>query len=153
LPRVPPSSFIFEFLVATVVLKPLIRRTALAMRHRWLIALLLLSALVLVVLEMLTLAHGIGVFKQEVVLETPKPIRRVSYCVGRFDEAVKLRVEASADPRMFDRLEPAHVTGNRFTARIYTSMRFSLLRGLTGLNRVSFDPHLIVLVEYEDGTR
>jgi hypothetical protein len=122
------------------------------MRRNLLIIGAAIIVLAVVAIDALFQVIGDGKLKQRVILETPKTIRRVSYCNCRIDETTRRKAETTADARMFEWYEPAEFSGNQFTASIWFTIRSSCLRSLLGLNRVGYAPHLVILVEYEDGT-
>jgi hypothetical protein len=115
----------------------------------WLAALGTMSALIAVGMLREMKWYGVGHYNQLVILETDRPIRRVTYAASQVDDELKQAAEASADPRMFDCDEAAVQQGKWFTARIM----FTDSGGPLRRTRVAHYPHLVVYVEFEDGSR
>ena len=119
-------------------------------KRKWLAWGIVLAAVAAFVLHILLswVFDGVGSFDQEVVLESAKPIARVSYRCWIVDEACRRRIEAAADPRKaFDWEQSSPVKGGQFTARIVYTHRSGSFHDV-----VFYPPQLIVLAEFADGT-
>jgi hypothetical protein len=91
---------------------------------------------------------GVGSFDQPVVLESTKPIQRVTYCTLWLDDATRQRAEATADPTSFDCREASVEPGNRFMAKVKFTSRSGLFRSKT-----LYPPQLVVFVDLAGGHR
>jgi hypothetical protein len=91
---------------------------------------------------------GVGFFDQEVVLESSQPIERVSYFCGTIDEATRREAENTANPKLFEWDRTCVLAGGRFTASIIFTTRSGCFH-----HNVYYPPHLVLLVEFADGTR
>jgi hypothetical protein len=91
---------------------------------------------------------GVGFFDQPVLLDSDRPVRAVSYTVWNVDHETRLRVEATADPRLFA-CEPGTLRGDCFTARVMFTSRSRALRQ----TQVFHQSHLVVFAEFADGRR
>ncbi|WP_020473090.1 hypothetical protein [Zavarzinella formosa] len=109
--------------------------------------------------------RGVGSFDQPVIIDSPKPIRRVLYCDGTFDDDIRQQAENDADTRMLgpdDHIDlctdnrhvlfvgyKAEVVNNQFTAHIKFTTRSGSLRG----EQVYHRSHLVIYAEFADGSR
>lgn len=115
----------------------------------WLAALAILAGVIVVGALAAGRWDGVGFYDQRVILEIDRPLRRVTYAAFQVDNELKQAAEASADPRLFDCDEATVQQGKWFTARIM----FTDSGGPLRRTRVAHYPHLVVYVEFEDGSR
>jgi hypothetical protein len=114
----------------------------------WLLLILVGATLVALADRFCCYALGVGHFDQSVELRSEKTIARVSYSNYGLDEEMRRHAESSADERMFSWQEPAAIVDDSFTARIMFTNKWGLFHYSEG-----FQPHLVVLVDFVDGTR
>lgn len=122
-------------------------------RKRWLSVrnLILIAGLIsgIFVLDCCTHFMGDGRFDQEIIFQTEKPIAKVSYCTWTVDDELRYLVETTSDPKYFEWRETEKRGENWFSA----SIRYAINGGLVRGRQVSHAKHLIVFVEFEDGSR
>ena len=92
--------------------------------------------------------RGVGGFDQDVVIETRKAIRSVTYCDWTADDETRRRAEQTADPNLFDCKEVPILDGNHFIARVTFTDRFGPLRRTQVFHR----KHLVVYINFDDGS-
>jgi hypothetical protein len=115
----------------------------------WLTTLTGMAALIGVVMLAAERWDGVGFYDQTVILETDRAVRGVTYTAENLDADLRRLAEDSADPKYFDCRPVALRDGKWFAARVM----FDESGGPLRRTRVSHQPHLVVYVEFEDGSR
>src|SRR5262249_29872043 len=92
--------------------------------------------------------RGLGSVDQEIVVEADRPIRQVSYDVHNIDTETRIRVEKTADPRLFDFRETEAVTPNHFRATVTFTDRDGIFT-----YKLYHPNQIVICVEFTDGTR
>ncbi len=92
---------------------------------------------------------GVGYHDQQVILNSAKPVRSVSYCFSDVDDKLRHLAEDTADPRLFDWKEVPAPVNERFTARVMFTTRSGRFIKTT----IYHPRQLVVLAEFMDGTR
>src|SRR5262245_32898816 len=118
------------------------------MRRAIAIALCLLPCATILAIVLMTETIGDGFYYQEVVCESAKPVVRALFASWEIDEPLRRKLEEKADPRFLASLRPADVKEGRLVARIWFTHRVGLFH-----DNLYYPPHLVILVEFEDGTR
>ena len=115
----------------------------------WFSALAVLAAVIWVGALAAQRWDGVGSYDQLVILETDRTVRGVTYAAENVDADLRRVAEDSADPKYFDCRPAALRDGKWFAARIV----FTESGGPLRRTRVGHQPHLVVYVEFEDGSR
>ena len=92
--------------------------------------------------------RGVGSFRQQVYLESSKPIKAVSYCCWDVNDETRRLAESTPDPFLFD-FDQTIVADKLFTANIGCTNRTRPFIGC----EVFYPAHLVLLAEFKDGTR
>ena len=99
-----------------------------------------------ILVGLLTEVRGQGRFDQPLIVESSKQIRRVVHWDVSIDIEKRFQIERSTDASWLD---GDAVEGNdgQFVVPVMTGIQSSVFR-----TRVSHRPHLVVAVQFEDGT-
>ncbi|MFL5339277.1 MAG: hypothetical protein ACJ8F7_03840 [Gemmataceae bacterium] len=120
----------------------------------WALAALLAIALVIGIVGLLALpgareVQRTNVFDQEIVVESDKPIRRVTY-TGYDGPEEDLRREAAAgNPLLFNGTEAERLAADRFRAKI----EVHIIRGILWSKGWYYPQYLVVSIEFADDSR
>src|SRR5260221_6843483 len=91
----------------------------------WFLLILLASGLAFGLLHE---TRGVGFFDLEIIVDSEKPIRRVTYDCWNIDAETRQRVEQTADPHLFDLRDAERTSPNRFLASVQFTTRSGVLR-------------------------